>query len=270
MCACVWAQIQLRTEEIDSALCWSEQSVIFSKKKSAVPSADGANSRAWTHTHTHTVYKPQCRFGGVSSSENASRRSDGWCVFEPCTLVTYNTAQSSWPPEGIRRLRNWHLDCANFNTLLSNSPSCAGLIVRAMLLWPCGVIGAVIEFDSCYSGSASSYCHPGQLRRGGGNGNLSFLYRSVCRGDEIRAPSCPLSPSCWCLKLIGGVGSFTRLGSLWVWSKEQLELASGRSVCDAAPGGCQWENLSVVKTSALIFISSSVVFRVNCLFTRNL
>ncbi len=107
------------------------------------------------NTHTHTVYKPQCRFGGVSSSENASRRSDGWCVFEPCTLVTYNTTQSSWPPEGIRRLRNWHLDCANFNTLLSNSPSCAGLIVRVMLLWPCGVIGAVIEFDSCYSGSAA-------------------------------------------------------------------------------------------------------------------
>lgn len=70
-------------------------------------------------------------------------------------------------------------------------------------------------------------------------------------GMKSEPPSCPLSPSCWCLKLIGGVGSFTRLGSLWVWSKEQLELATGLSVCDAAQGGCQWENLSVGRTLPL-------------------
>lgn len=147
--------------KFSSALNWGQRKLIqlsveannllFSQRKKVPWRVLMVQTLVLEHTHTH---KPQCRFGGVSSSENASCRSDGWCVFEPCTLVTYNTTQSSWPPEGIRRLRNWHLDCANFNTLLSNSPSCAGLIVRAMLLWPCGVIGAVIEFDSCYSGSA--------------------------------------------------------------------------------------------------------------------
>lgn len=174
--------------------------------------------------------------------------------------------------------QNGHLDCANFASLfcclslsLSSLTSCAGLIVRAMLLWPCGVICEVIEFDSCYSGSEVGArvptAAPGQLREGSREGNLSFLYYSVCWGVKSEPPSCPLSPSCWCLKLIGGVGSFTRLGSLWVWSKEQLELATGRSVCDAAQGGCQWENLSVGKTSALMFISLSYVIRANCMFT---
>lgn len=142
--------------KFSSTLNWGQRKLIqlsveannllFSQREKVPCRVLMVQTLALEHTQTHRVQT------AVPFQWNASRCSDGWCVFEPCTLVTYNTTQSSWPPEGILRLRNWHLDCANFNTLLSNP---AGLIVHAMLLWPCGVISAVIEFDSCYSGSAA-------------------------------------------------------------------------------------------------------------------
>lgn len=145
------------------------------------------------------------------------------------------------------------------------STFCAGLIVLAVLLWPCGVICAVIEFDSCYSGRAvgAEFLLPPRTaaerrRREETEASCTAVY--VGGWNLSPPPSCPLSPSCWCLKLIGRMGSFTRLRSLWVWSKEQLELARWPVSLHYGSGGWQWENLSVVKTSGLTFISSSFAF----------
>lgn len=254
--------------------------LLFSqRKKVLVPSADDANSLAWTHT-------PSTNRSAVSVECHHQRTlpvalMDGvflnLALCSPTTQLNQagrlkesartNTSAVSKLPFRLRQLCILVLlslfISLKLRFLCRTNSACHAVVtvwcylcsywVWLLLLWEWG-------------GNASSYRRPGQLRMGRREGNLSFLYYML-GGMKSEPPSCPLSPSCWCLKLIGGVGSFTRLGSLWVWSKEQLELATGRSVCDVAQGECQWANLSVVKTSALVFISLSDVVRANCMFT---